>query len=205
MIGIIAGASFAVVFCLIASRSLWSQKTYQSKIISAKETAVKQLQENIESTKALTTSYNEFESRPENVIGGNPQGSGENDGDNAQIVLDALPSVYDYPALASSLDKLLTRQGTKLEGISGTDDEVNQQNNDGTPDPQPVDIPFQASASGNYASIQKLVDSLQRSIRPIQLESLDLIANNGELQLSINGKTFYQPEKSLTITTKEIK
>lgn len=204
MVGAIAGTAFVVVFCLFASKALLDQRSYQSRVISAKTDAVEQLKSNIDAAKTLVTSYTEFVSRPTNALGGNPSGTGPNDGDNAKIVLDALPSKYDFPALATSLEKLLTGQGATLNSITGTDDEVNQQDT-ASPNPEAIEIPFQASITGSYDSVVKTINDLQRSIRPIQIQTLSFNAVSGEIQVSINARTYYQPEKSLTITTKEIK
>ncbi|HSX44036.1 MAG TPA: hypothetical protein VLE69_01945 [Candidatus Saccharimonadales bacterium] len=204
MVGSIAIASFITVFCLMASRALISQQSYQSRVIKQKGIAVKQLQSNITATKSLVTAYSNFVSQSDNVLGGNPSGTGSNDGDNAKIILDALPSKYDFPALATSLQGLLSGQGAKINGITGTDDELKQLNSS-SPNPQPVEIPFQVTVAGPPSTIQNVIAAMQRSIRPIQIQTITFTADQTNLQATISAKTFYQPEKSLTITTKEIK
>lgn len=200
----IAGTAFVVMFCMVASKALLDQRAYQNKIINAKSEAVAQLQENISATQTLVTAYTEFTNRPENIIGGNASGNGSNDGDNAKIILNALPSKYDFPALISSLDRLLRVPGADIRGVTGTDDEINQQNAQ-SPNPTPVEIPFQASVSGNYAAINRIINNLQRSTRPIQIQSLNLTGTSGAVQATIQAKTFYQPGKSLTITKEDVR
>lgn len=204
MIILIAVASFVTVFCLVASRALISQQRYQSRVIKEKGVAVKQLKDNIAAADSLKKSYSDFVSQPENVLRGNPSGSGEKDGDNGKIVLDALPSKYDFPALTTSLEKILSDKSYKIESITGADDELNQQNSAG-PAPTPVEMPFEISVSGQYASMKSLVDTLDRSIRPFQIQTIEFSGSGSGIHATINAKTFYQPEKSLTITTKEIK
>ena len=106
MVIIIAVAAFVVVFSLVASRALLEKSSYQRRVIAAKQKASNQLKANVEASKSLQASYKTFVSNPNNIIGGNPSGSGDNDGDNAKITLDALPSQYDFPALTSSLEKI---------------------------------------------------------------------------------------------------
>ena len=137
-------------------------------------------------------------------MGGGSTGPGSKDGDTAKLFLDALQSQYDFPALATSLEKILTAKNYKINSITGTDDEVNQQNT-AQPKPQPVDMPFQISISGNYVSMQDLISTLEKSIRPFQLQSIEFSGNDSDIRALIAAKTFYQPEKSLTITTKVIK
>src|SRR5689334_22008086 len=113
IVGTIAAAAFIAVFSLIASQALLSQRAYQSRVIAGKEKAKKQLEDNIKAVNVLSTQYKAFIGTSQNIIGGNPSGSGERDGDNARIVLDALPSKYDFPALAASLEKILGGGGYK--------------------------------------------------------------------------------------------
>lgn len=202
---VVAAASFVTVFSLVASRALLSQQAYQARVTSEKEKAVKQLKTNINAVKDLHTAYQAFVSTPDNLLGGNPKGSGDKDGDNARLILDALPSKYDFPALATSLEKLLSLQNFKIQGITGTDQEIQQSTNASSPNPEPVPMPFQISFSGSYASMGFLFQTLERSIRPIQIHTLDLTGRDSDMQATISGQTFYQPAKSLSITTKVVK
>jgi len=203
VVAAVAGASFLVVFSLVASKSLLSQRSYQGRVIKAKETAVKQLKSNVDASKQLVSSYTAFVSTPQNIIGGNPNGSGDRDGNNAKIVLDALPSKYDFPALVASLEKLLSDPSYKIQSIVGTDDEVNQQN--ATQSSAPIPMPFEIDVTGNYTAIQNLVGTLERSIRPIEVQKVSFTATSGGVNAQISAQTFYQPEKSLTITKKDVK
>src|SRR5581483_1038404 len=72
-------AAFMVVFTLVASKTLISQAMYQNRVISAKKTAVTQLKTDIASTSNLVTAYKAFVSTPQNVIGGDPNGTGPKD------------------------------------------------------------------------------------------------------------------------------
>lgn len=66
-------------------------------------------------------------------------------------------------------------------------------------------MPFQVQVAGSYASIQSLVDVLQRSIRPFQISTLELSGDESSMTALISGQTFYQPEKSLEITEETIR
>ncbi len=201
---ITAVAAFIVVFTLVASKTLISQATYQNRVITADKQALTQLKSDIQATNTLVTSYQAFVGTSQNVIGGNPHGSGSKDGDNAQIVLDALPSEYDFPALATSLEKLLTSQHVQIQSITGTDDEVSQQSTKSSPKPQPVAMPFQVSVTGNYQAVQSLVSAFGKSIRPIQIQTMQLSGDQSSMSLTISAQTFYQPQKTLSITQKAI-
>jgi hypothetical protein len=195
-------AAFVLVFSLVASKALLSQRSYQSRVIKEKTKALDQLKANNEAAAKLATSYKSFVSEPTNIIGGSSSGSGDRDGDNAQIVLDSLPSKYDFPALVTSLEKILSGQGYKLDNITGSDDELNQAK---TTEVKPIEIPFQVSATGNFDSLQSMVDVLYRSIRPIYINKMDITGTDNDMSISITSKTYYQPEKTVSITTKEVK
>lgn len=199
----VAISAFIVIFTLVASRSLWQKMSFQNRVISEKEVARNQLRENLNSIEDLVVAYKVFVETPDNVIGGLSGGKGDNDGDNAKIILDALPSKYDFPGLTTSLEKVMKDNGNNIIGISGTDEEVSQSAPGGAT--APVEMPFELTAGGNLDSISKLLGLLDRSIRPIQVKQLKLSGTNSDLNLTITAKSFYQPGRSLEITTKVVK
>jgi len=200
----IAVAAFLVVFSMIATKALWETMSFQNRVIDKKEVAVAQLEENIATIDDLVNAYTVFTETPDNVIGGNPNGNGERDGDNAKIVLDALPSKYDFPALTTSLEKILSGGNYTVDGISGTDDEVAQGSLD-VAVPEPVEIPFNVSALGNFNSIEDLLVTFQNSIRPVKMQQISINGSNAELRLSASAITYYQPEKALKIQTEVVR
>lgn len=204
IIGLMAGASFVAVFCLLASRALLSQHAYQSKVIDGKETAVKQLQTNAKAVDSLKESYQKFVDQPVNLLGGSNTASGERDGDNARLVLDALPSKYDFPALTTSLEKILTGQGFRINSISGTDDEIAQSKPPASGSAL-VEIPFKFSATGTLDFSQKLMETMQHSIRPFNIQILELTGGEDALTVQAEAKTYYLPEKTLTIEKEDVK
>lgn len=203
MVIMIAAMAFVTVFSLVASKALLSQRSYQARVITDKKAALAQLKANNDAAAKLVDSYKVFVSPSENIIGGSTTGTGERDGDNARIVLDALPSKYDFPALATSLEKILLAQNFKISGITGIDDEV-KQSAPNTAAVAPVEIPFEVSVVGTYDNAQLLSDIFKRSIRPIKVSKIKLDGKDGELNIVINAKTYYQPEKVISITTKVV-
>ncbi len=206
IVAYVSVAAFILVFSLVATKTLVSQAAYQNRIITAKRKAVTQLKNDISATNQLKTSYDAFVGTSQNAIGGNPTGSGPQDGNNAKIVLDALPSAYDFPGLTTSLDNLLSVQnGVSINSISGTDDEVAQSANQSSSSPQPEAMPFSVSVSGNYASMQNVISVFERSIRPIQVQTLQLTGSNNTLIMNVTAQTYYQPTKSLNINEKIVR
>jgi hypothetical protein len=204
MLVTIGVAAFLVIFSLVASKSLLSQSGYQSRVIKEKQKALKQLKENNANVSSLVASYKSFADEKENVLKGSPSGSGARDGDNTRIVLDALPSKYDFPGLISSIEKLLKEGGYPIDTIGGSDDEVAQFNT-ASDKPVPIEIPFPLTVTTTYEGAQSLLATLEKSIRPMYVKQLSATVVQGKLHLSINAKTFYQPEKTLKITSKVVK
>ena len=198
-------SSFVVVFSLVASRALLSQRAYQARVIAKKEQARDQLKENIKTTKTLANTYKVFVETSPNAIGGNPNGTGDKDGNNAQIILDALPSSYDFPAVTSSLEKILTQNGLSIVSLTGTDDEAAQQTSETQDSQKPVAIPFEVSVNGSYGAVQNAVKVLEASIRPFNITSLKFSGSDNNLSAEIKAETYYQPATSLTIKTELIK
>ncbi len=203
---VVAIASFVTVFSLVAAKTVIAQNQYQSKLIKAKESAHQQLVKNIKAANSLVASYKDFVSPTNNLIGGATAGTGDRDGDNGKIVLDALPSSYDFPALASSLEKILTGQSLKVSSITGTDDQVNQESNVSSPIPKPVPMPFSFTVgNASYDSVKQLITTFESSIRPIQIDTLTIAGGGNNMQVTITAHTYYQPAKNLQITKKLVK
>lgn len=206
MVGSVGTAVFLVVFSIVGSKALLERRNFQSKVTKEQEKAVKQLRDNLRARDELVTAYKQFVEQPTNVIEGKTAGTGDRDGDNARIVLDALPSKYDFPALATSLEKILQENNFKVNGISGTDEELTQNSADIASAPTtPVEIPFTFTVSSTYPSIQGLIDVLHRSIRPIHIKTMSLSGKDNSMTLDITARTYYLPEKQLIFPTKEIK
>ena len=204
-VGVVAAAVFVTVFSLVSCKALLTQRSYQQRVITKQEKARDQLKADLDAVSQLETSYKDFISAPDNVIGGNPSGTGDRDGDNAKITLDALPSKYDFPALTSSLEKILTDKKLKIGGISGSDDELAQAANQTSSNPKPIEIPFSLSVGGSYQSMQDLVGVLEKSIRPIKVTKATFSGGVSDMQLALELRTYYQPEKILDIRTEVVK
>lgn len=207
IVAVTSVAAFVFIFCAVATKTLISQAAYQNKVIGDKRAAVNQLEANVKATNDLQSYYSAFVGTATNVIGGTSAGGGERDGTNADIVLDALPSSYDFPALVTSLDKMILDQNLKVNSITGTDDEVAQSAQGASADPQAIPMPFEVSVQGSYDSVRGLVNSFERSIRPIQVQTVKISggADPDSLTMDISAQTFYQPAKSLSITKEVVK
>jgi len=199
--GIVIAASIITVFALVAAKSFLGQAIYLGKVVNGKEKALKQLTSNEDAVNSLVSAYKAFASQDPNLIGGSSQSTGGRNGDNGRLVLDALPSKYDFPALTTSLEKMLT--GYNIGSITGSDDSLAQEQNTATV--APVDMPFSINVTADYTGLQSLLGTFEKSIRPFQITKLSISGTNSDLKIDMAAKTFYQPEKSLKITNEVVK
>jgi len=203
-------AIFVFVFSMVSSKSLVNQLSYQNRLTTAKQSALTQLKSDITAENALVSSYQSFVSSPTNVIDGSSTGQGANTGDNGQIVLDALPSKYDFPAMLTSVNNLLATSGVKIDSITGTDNQVAQEPYQTSPTPTPIPMVFQFTVEGAYQNFQNLFATFQKSTRPFQFQSVAITANTNTnnnqttLTLVATVQTFYQPEKIFNITSEVV-
>lgn len=203
VLALVAVSAVVVTFCLVASKALWDQSRFQSRVADKKTEALVRLQANATASQTLVNSYQAFVQQTQNVIGGNPNGDGERDGDNARIVLDALPSKYDFPALLTSIEKILNDEGFSIESISGTDQQIEQSN---VTSVNPIEMPFEFSVNTSYDGSHKLFDKLQKSIRPFQVLNFSIrSASEQSVTVDVSAKTYYQPEKGLDITMETVR
>jgi hypothetical protein len=205
MVTVVAIAAVLTVFALMFAKTLLSEQSFQSRLIHADETASSQLTADTKAANQLTNYYNYFESHTTNILGGSSTGNGPQDGSNATIILDALPSQYDFPALASSITKIFNYLNLPNNSVSGSDLEATQGNVKASNNPQPIAMPFNFSVSGtSYTSIQDLVKTLEYSIRPIQIESMSISGSQNSMTISVQAQTYYQPGKIMGITNETV-
>lgn len=206
MVAVLAAAAFITVFCLVAAKTIFSQNQYRGRVITAKEKARDQLKSNLSAFDQLSKQYSAFNNQSINMLGGSKDGSGDKDGSNSKLVLDALPNEYDFPALTSSLEKIFHDNGIQVGGITGTDDQLAQQSNVVSDNPAAVEMPFGFTISnGNYASSQLLISTLEHSIRPIAIDTMTISGSQSDMTVTVSAHTYYQPGKSVSITQKAIK
>jgi len=209
IIATITIATVITVFCLVSSKALLGQAMYQRRVINAREVAVTQLNKNVEQASALETNYQQvfLGTGPSNIIGGrntNDLKAIPPDGNNATIVLDALPTKYDFPALVTSLSSILDSSNIQTPNIGGSD-QTSQTASAASSASQAVPIQITVSGTGSYVNVQQLVKDFERSIRPFDITKLSLSGGSSALQVSLQLTTYYQPAKALNIGSKVVK
>ncbi len=205
MLIIVGFAIFIFVFSIFAAKSLISQSFYQSRVISEKEKALSQINDNKKAVEELEKSFNAFQSEQLNILGGDPDGTGPIDGRNAKIVLDALPNKYDYPALSSSFEKILKEGGYEIGSIGGTEDVSLSANNLPTGTTTTYEIPYSFSVSSDVEGMKKLLETIEKSIRPMYVDNFQFQVGESILQARIGLHTYFTQPKTFELGSMEVK
>jgi hypothetical protein len=202
-------ATIITAFCLASSKVLLGQALYKGQVISARHKAIKQINTDISSANAMIKQYNEvfIGDNPVNAIGGkndpDPLAQPPN-GDNGRLVLDALPSTYDFPAVLSTMSRVLSMDSIGSPSIGGTDQAVTTDSRP-TEDPKPSSIDLTVNGTGSYTNTTSLIKDLERSIRPFDITHLTLGGNESSLTVGLNLSTYYQQAKTVNIVSKKVK
>jgi len=201
-------ATVITIFCLVSTKALLAQASYHRSELAAKRAVIKQLKSNIDTAATLQTQYQAFNSVNPNFIGGKnvtePNASPP-DGDNARLVLNALPSKYDFPALISSVSKILSGAGMASPGIAASDMSATTDST-ARVNPTPVEITLSLNGVTTYGGAQNLIRDLEGSIRPFNVTTLEFGGSSASISLSAGLSTYFQPAKALgSGSTKEVK
>lgn len=206
IMAVVAVASVITIFSLVSVKALLAQASHQRHVLNAKNVAVKQQQKNLSIAKNLQTPFASFNQSNPNIIGGAADSTsvGPIDGDNARIALDALPSQYDFPALISSLEKILLKNGITTPSVTGTD-QSDTLSSSATASPQPTMVSVTVGGISGYQAVQNFIKDLERSIRPFDITTLELTGNESSMQMTLGVNTYYLQAKNLDNGTKEVK
>lgn len=194
----VAVASVAVSFFLVAAQFLYQQWSYNNRVLAAKSKAADTLNRNITNAKTLRENVNALVG---NLDLATMKTSPEDT--NTKVILDALPSKLDTTALATSLQAIVARSGVSIETIDVPGSL--SQAGDSQADTSPVEQKFTITTIGTYDKIRSMVVDLERSIRPIKLTGIKLAGSDAAMRATIEGTTYYQPSKTISIKQQVVK
>lgn len=198
----IIAASVAVAVCLVLAQFMVRQFVYNSKVIGEKAKAQQILDRNIDSVDSLKQEVNKLIANNElTALRVSPSDTA------LQVIIDALPTSDDRAGLATSLQQvILARSGITIDSISVTGQSISS---DATATATtnvstPIEIPFNITVVGDYAKLTQTITDLERSIRPISVDVIDVQGSGSTLRATISAKTFYLPPKSVEVQKKGI-
>lgn len=198
MLAVIAAAVVIVIFSLFATKSMVTKGLYQKRVLNARKSVAATLKANVDSAKTLKNQYEIFAEGSPNILGGTVDGSTNVDGTNPVIVLDSLPSVYDAPALATSVEKVLSGRNVVFNSLSVTDDPTTNSDS-AQANPQSKAVPFSFEGTTDFPNAASVLQDFERSIRPFDLNTLEISGTDTQLKITVGMTTYFQPAKSLDL------
>jgi len=215
---ILSICSFVFVFSIIASKTLISQYSYQSRVTKAQQSTLSILNTDKSSAQQLITSFNTFDALNPNIIGGSSNLIQTNqDGTNSKIILDALPTSYDFPATITSFENLLNIPNLNITSLSGSDTiappvaapttatGTTTATAPATSPAGPIAVPITFTVSGLYSTNISALQSLENSIRPVSITSVDFSGSDTTSNMVVEAQTYYLPSKGFTTSEETIK
>jgi hypothetical protein len=207
----VAAISAVVGIAIVASLFLLQKAWFNEKVLAEKANTASVLTKNNEVVGELK---NQVRVLNTNEALRSAMAPGEDQ--PVQVVLDALPSDANSSALGSSLqEKFLNDSALRVESLNvdpvvGVESEADQNVQDAsratvTGDNQ-ITFRFSVSTDVNNASaLKNLLQKLERSIRAVDIISLTIETQGPRLVLSVNGRAFYEPAKTVDLKDKTVK
>ena len=161
----------------------------------------KQVDDNKDAERKLRQSYEAFNNERDNMDWSrrdlaclNP--CRNEDVDPTVTVFDALPSLYDSPALRHQLQDFFDRNQFQPQDIELAHSDGTEVSSDGNW----IEVPVEISLEVDVLDIQKLVETLDHSIRPMVVNQVTVNKGSGSNKwaLRVSFTTYYQPETELT-------
>jgi Tfp pilus assembly protein PilN len=201
----VAGVSVVVGFAIIGGIFLVQMLMFNEKVLQEKSNTVSTLKANNANIEELESQIRVLDVNQALISSkANP------DDQTLQVILDALPSEPNSLALGASLQERL------LSGISGlsvnslqvdpvSTDEFGGAVIDGGGEEQVANqIGFRFSVVGSSSALQEVLSNLEKSIRTIDVTSLRVETQGGEQVLSVQGRAFYEPAKTVELREKVV-
>lgn len=205
----VACAAVVVSFCLVIGQFLFRQAAFNIKIIDAKDKANSTLGQNIDNAKKLQDQMNSL------LVNVDLSSVKANESDtNFKVILDALPSNDDPITFATSLQRaIIPRSGALLETLEPpkTAGEEGEEGSGEAPEhaeadsKAPIEQRYSFTVLGNYEQIQNLLKDFERTIRPINVNTMSIEGSDANLRVEFDASTYYSNAKTLNIQKKTIK
>lgn len=207
----VAGISAVVGIALVISLFLLQKAWFNEKVLAEKGKTASILTKNNEVVGDLKDQIRVLNTNKDlksTMIDGETQ--------PVQVVLDALPADANSSALGSSLqEKLLNDSALTIESLnvdpvvgveSQSDTSVQDASSDEPTGENQITFRFSVSTDVNNASaLKSLLQRLERSIRAIDVSTLTVETQGNRLVLTVEGRAFYEPAKTVELKEKTVK
>lgn len=198
----VMGASSVVGAAVVVAFMLVQAIFFNAGVISDKNATLKTLESNIEVVPELEANIRQLNTNKELK-----EVSLSEDARPLQSILDALPADDNRLALGASLQNKiftdipgLTVDALSVDASAGESD-VYAESSDGESGVQ--ELMFTATLSGDAEALKRGLQRAERSIRALNLKSINATGTGGSVSLQITGSVYYLPEQDLNLTYEE--
>lgn len=200
--GVSVVVGFSVVLMIFLAQGIW----YGERVILEKQKTADTLKDNLEIVPKLKDSVSLLNTNED------LQSVRLDSNDPAlQVILDALPADANSTAMASSLQtRLLSGVGgiiiesLRVEPVSGVEDDSSDSDS-GDSEATGIGFSFTISTTDNQDGLRKILQQIERSIRPFTIDTMSIESQGGKVTLSADGRGFYEPAQKVQLTDKVVK
>lgn len=203
----VAVASAIVGVAVVLSFTLVQKLVFNEKVLATKEHTANVLQKN---TQVAPDLINNLRVLNTNQTLKNLETQG--DIEPVQVVLDALPSTPNSAALGASLQssQLLGQSGVSIQSLvvnpASSEASDNSSSSGSSSDANSIQFTFTISVDqGNASTLKSVLQSLENSIRTINLTNVTLQNQGSTLTLTAQGEGYYQPAQTISLQSKAVK
>ena len=197
VVALVSGIALVVSFFLV------QQILFHGKVISAKQSALDTIKSNIAVVDDLKNSVRVLDT---NTALNSVRTSEESSA--LQVILDALPAESNADALGASLQIRFAGEvsGLKVDSLVVTPTDIeNSSSNSADLDSNTSSIGFTMSVSGSADMLKEFLTRLERSIRVIEITSVDIRTGSDGLTMNLIGRAYYEPGRNIELGTKVVK
>ena len=197
-------AAVVLAFSAVALQFLVRQGLFNNKIISQQQKTSRALDESKKNFGGLKRNVDALLADSKlSALRVNPTDS------SLQVVLDALPTSGDPTTFSNSLyNKILSRQGVTITGVNvgavGMSD-PSAAAPAATPNGETQVLPFEASFIGNPDQLRNTLLDVEKTIRPVVVRQMSIAVGEAQLELTMQGETYYLPRSTVKLGDKTIK
>jgi hypothetical protein len=208
----IAVASALVGVALVVSIFLAQKLFYNEKVLGEKQNTVSVINHNNEIVPELEDQVRVLDTNSDLA-----SVKANSDDQAIQVILDALPSDANSFALGSSLqNKLLVGinglsiESLQIDPVVGVEtltgeDALSASTTTDSAEVSDNEITFQFVVRGDQDALRKVLENLERSIRTIVVTSVRIETSSNGTQMTVQGKAFYEPAKTIELEKKVVK
>lgn len=185
-------ASVVLGFGLVGSVFLIQRLVYNQKVLNAQGVALSNISYDAKNVSDLEANLRALDADENlSLVKASP------DDQPVQAILDALPSDPNTLALGASLQQKLLAPVPGLNVQSLQVDQSAETAGNGT-------LPFTLTVDGSQDSIMNVLTNFERSIRTINVTTLDIIGGDSQT-MTLSGQAYYQPSLTFDLKKETIK